>query len=538
MTRCPECSQASGVDVDHTPDYTLPPLLARFEHFVATKGILGEPQGAIDKDLPTRGKRVPSKEMSAKHRVSCLATLLHGLTEMGFLQKGEGAGRWTFPTHPNLRDLSARQIQDYILRRFPRDPCRTHDARCVRCCLPHHLSMYNKTCEAFRKMAEWFYFEERFRDEPAWSKEKLIDVYAVARSRRYKRGSHEINPVELVLAFRDWLETKAVAPWRGPAENFSGQRRKTYERALGLFESKYNAKEIAKRLGIPYSTAYYWCVKGRVRSAVYERVRAEMPRAYGFELWWLQETGSRYEEMVHAEFPLVGPFVTLNRGSGLLTIVGKGREGGKVRTVTLTKDQAAKVEEILKWRAQLGKVLREYTGRDPEPALFVTLADARKKSGGRLAENSGRWNTTLRAWAARYNAWCKANGRDAATIDPAFVTSHRIGRAVSITKLVKEGVAEKVVMLERGIEDHRTLEGYIHTTSEERREILERAEQSRLARQAAPNRHDPAAADGSEDLRRQLAAAEERARRAEDRADRLERKIDELIAKLEPRAIA
>jgi len=533
MTLCLECTKVRGEDVDHTPGFVLPPLLVRFECFLARKGTLGEPQGAIDKDLPTRGKRVPSREASAKHRYTCVGTLVYVLTEIGYLRKADQAGRWVSVEHKDPRDLSVKEIEGYLARRFPRDPCRTHDARCVRCCLPHHLSTYNKTTEMFRKMADWQYFEERRQGGgPAWSKEKLIDVYAVARARRYKRGVHEIVPVEDALAFRDWLETEAVPPRRGPPENYSGERAQLYERALALYKETGNAKEVAQRLKLPYATAYFWCVKGRSRSVTYERIRAEMPRLYAYSLWWLQELGARYEEMAHAEYPLEGPFVTLNRRAGVLTIVGKGREGGKTRSVTLTAEQAAKVEAILKWRAKLGEDLREYAEREAEPVLFVTLADSRKKSGRRLSENAGPWNATMRAWARRYDEWCDANGRPQAKIDPELVMSHRIGRAVSISKLAKEGVAEKVIMLERGIEDHRTLEGYIHTTVAERREILEDAERRRLARRAngGPGPAENGDANGAflEELRAQRKTIEDLQRTVEDLRADLRRKDGQL----------
>jgi integrase len=226
-----------------------------------------------------------------------------------------------------------------------------------------------------------------------------------------------------------------------------------------------------------------WVQGRREREAAPEAIRKEMPRSFGWMLFFLQETGARYEEMAHAEFPLEGPFVRLDKSAGTLTIIGKGREGGKLRTVTLTKEQSARLGELVAWRSRLTKLLRERTKRDPAPRLFVTLSDSTKASGNPLSETAGTWNETLKTWARRYNDWCEKNGRKDRAIDPDLCTSHKIGRAVSITKLAREGVAEKVLMQERGIEDHNTVERYIRFSTEDRRSMLEAAEKS-LARRS------------------------------------------------------
>jgi hypothetical protein len=187
--------------------------------------------------------------------------------------------------------------------------------------------------------------------------------------------------------------------------------------------------------------------------------------------------------MVHAEFPLEGPFVRWDKSAGTLTIIGKGREGGKLRTVTLTKEQNARLGELVAWRTRLSKLLRDRTGRDPAPRLFVTLSVSAKASGNPLSETAGPWNETLKTWARRYNDWCVKDGRKERAIDPDLCTSHKIGRAVSITKLAREGVPERVLMQERGIEDHTTLERYIRFSTEDRRAMLESAEKS-LARRS------------------------------------------------------
>jgi hypothetical protein len=210
VTRCPECSEAAGHDVDHTPSLRLPPVLVRFEHFLSTKGLLARPVGVIDPTLPTRAGSVPSRPMSFKHRRTAMGTIVSVLKELGYLER-KGGGRWVSVAGTDPREVSVRELQDYLLRRFPVDPCQKHREGCVRCCLPHHLSMYNKVCEAFRKMAEWLYFEERVNGRPVWSKDKLIAVYAIARRRKYKLRPPQMNEVESLFRFQEWLEARDKA---------------------------------------------------------------------------------------------------------------------------------------------------------------------------------------------------------------------------------------------------------------------------------------------------------------------------------------
>ena len=526
MTRCLECSQVLGRDEDHTPAFHLPPLLVRFEHFLATRGLQDFPLGPTDPTLPTRAGKVPAKPMaSIKHRYTCVMTLVPALTEMGYLEKADEAGRWNSVAGKDPRDVSARQIQDHLLRRFPQDPCRRHTEACHRCCLPHHISMYNKTCEAFRKMAEWLHFEERLYDKPVWSKDKLAEVYGVSRPVRYKVAPPEMNDVDRTLDFRAWLADEAKGPpVRGPAKD-SRDRRELYDRAIVMYREVKDAKEVSRCLRLPYGTVYYWVTGRGGRRPSNEAIRTQMPRAYARSLWFLQETGARYEEMAHAEFPLEGPFVRWNRPAGTLTIVGKGREGGKMRTATLTMEQNNRLGELVAWRAELGKLLRDWTGRDPAPTLFVTLAAARSKAGNRLAESAGPWNETMKSWARRYNAWCEAQGHADRVIDVKLVTSHKIGRAVSITKLAREGVPEKVLMQERGIEDHNTVERYIRLSMEDRRAILEAAGNRLLARRTNGNPEASAVGNGNgillEELRAFRAELREKDKRIQELTDRL-----------------
>lgn len=468
MTRCPECSAVLGRDEDHTPEFDLPPLLVRFEHFLATKGRLGRAAGAVDPELPTRAKNVPAYPIeSVKHRYSCMMTLVPALTEMGYLTKAEGSGRWVSVRERDVRDVSARQIADYFTRRYPPDRCRTHNDDCRRCCLPDHVSMYNKTCEAFRKMAEWLYFEEQLYGKPTWGKDKLAAVYAVARVVRLKEQPPEMNDVARVLAFRGWLMDEAGAPpYKGRAHGDA------YDRALALAKKGSTAKEIADRIKVPYTTVCFW-VRGQRAAGAPSRIRAEMPRSYGWALWFLTEIGARYEEMVHAEFPLEGPFARWDPRAGTLSLIGKGKWGGKPRTVTLTKDQGERMVELVAWRARLGKILRDWTGREPAPRLFVTLTDGPKSSGNVLRETPGPWNATMRRWAVRWNEHVTAKGEPDKTLNVALVASHKIGRAVSITKLALSGVSEKVIMEERGIDDHNTVERYIRLDREGKRGVLE-----------------------------------------------------------------
>ncbi|HYM39571.1 MAG TPA: hypothetical protein VEY12_05435 [Thermoplasmata archaeon] len=514
--------------MDHAREFDLPPLLARFEHFLATKGRLGRAVGAVDPELPTRAKNVPAYPIeSVKHRYSCLMTLVPALTEMGYLTKAEEPGRWVSVHDRDLRDVSARQIADYFVRRYPPDRCRTHTKGCTRCCLPCHVSMYNKTCEAFRKMAEWLYFEERLYDKPVWSKGKLAEVYAVARVVRLKEQPPEMNDVARVLAFRAWLMDEAEAPpFRTRAHGDA------YERALALYEKLGSAKEVAARLKVPYTTVCFW-IQGQRQPGGPSKIRAEMPRLYGWSLWFLTEIGARYEEMVHAEFPLEGPFARWDPRAGTVSLIGKGKWGGKPRTVTLTKEQGERMAELVAWRTRLGAVLREWTGHDPAPRLFVTLADSPTSTGNALRETPGPWNATLRRWAERFNEHVEGEGEPERALDISLVSSHKAGRAVSITKLALAGVSEKVIMEERGIDDHATVERYIRLDREGKRGVLEAAEQT-LARRANGN---PQAADDGvngavleelrslrktvEELRAEIRGKDEELRRERERAREL-----------------
>lgn len=412
MTRCPECSEASGVDVDHVPAYHLPPLLVRFEHFLATKGNLGRPIGAPDPTLPTRGGAVPTSPMSPKHRATATETLVEVLTELGYLEHG-GPGRWTSVQGKDPRDVSAKQVLDYLTRRFPPDTCKTHRPKeCKRCCLPHHLSMYNKVCEAFRKMAEWLHFTETLYGKPAWSKDKLVAVYGVTRRRPYVLRPPRMNDVESAHRFQEWLEGE--------------------------------------------------------------------DKLYGYMVWFLQEFGARYEEMVHAEFPPVDDgsgYFTLNRRAGVVEIRGKGRDGGKVREVTLTPAREAKLAEILKWRKAFGAELQERTGREPEAVLFLNYGDRPDRVGlARNDQKASAFNRTLKRWGERFNAWAKEQGHPEYELDVELLASHKIGRPVYLTHRAASGVPEKVLMDEAGIGDHRTLERYLRFGTKERRDLMARAD--------------------------------------------------------------
>jgi hypothetical protein len=468
VTRCAECSRSSGSVVDHAPRFSIDEL-AEFEHFLATRALLGRPLGRPDPDLPTKSGAVPSSPMaSSKHRYRVMSTLSSVLTELGILARGSRPGQWVQTGALRIDEIAPDEIRAYILRRFPADPCRTHRDGCVRCCRPHHVSSYNHVCEAFRQLANFWYFEDTRYGKPTWTKERLRDVYVYTRRLKYKMRPPEINPVDAVLRFRAWLESEAR-----PARS---QDEAVRARALALYKKTRNVAEVARQLKVPHTTAYYWCSQAAAAAPVKGwRVRDDVARAHAYELWWLQEVGGRYEEIAHAEFPLEGPCARFVRSGSRLEILGKGVAGGKPRPVTLRDDQVLKLDGILAWRRELGKRLKAWTGRDPDPVLFVVLHDDPARAGRRYAEEPTSWNKSMKAWASRFNAWCEANGRPGDAINTDLVTSHKIGRAVSITRLARDGVAEKLIMEERGIEDHATLERYIRFADSEKKEILEAA---------------------------------------------------------------
>lgn len=118
MTRCPECSDVQGRDVDHAPHVQLPPVPARYEHFLATKGVLVRPTGREDPELPTLKHRVPGKPLSEKNVWSLVSKYAAILVELGVLAKG-GPGRWLSVEGRDVRDLGAEQVAAYLARRFP-----------------------------------------------------------------------------------------------------------------------------------------------------------------------------------------------------------------------------------------------------------------------------------------------------------------------------------------------------------------------------------------------------------------------------------
>ena len=472
MTRCAECSEVQGRDVDHAPDVQLPPIPARFEHFLATRGALVRPVGRVDEDLPTIKHRVPGKPLAEKNVWSIASKYAAMLTKLGVLAKG-GPGRWVTVDGKDVRDLGVEPFAAYMARRFPVQVCDACPPGCGRCCLEHHLNTYNAVCELLHKLALWLRFGETRFNRPVWSTDKVAAMYAVT-ARYAVKESDVLLPADLetLLDFRAWLGTEAAAE---PPAN-GGASAEIVAKARAMYRRTKDAAAVARKLGLPHTTVYFWVTdrsRARGKDPTYARLLKEQPRAIAAMLWMGQELYSRYEEIAYAEFPLAGPYVTLNRLEKSVRIVGKGREFGKPRTVFLTDEQIAELDRILAWRKDLGAYLKAWTGRKPDPTLFVVLhADPAKAGRSYSYRGSASYNRTLQAWARRYNESPRAKDAGRA-IDVARVGSHNIGRAVAITKALVAGMPEELVMDQAGIEESKTLKRYWRATGRDRRRIVD-----------------------------------------------------------------
>ncbi len=319
-------------------------------------------------------------------------------------------GRLARPTGMVLRQLSVDQIKAYVDRLYP-PRCQ---GRCAgprcKCCRMHHIGSWNKIADAFHRLAQYFRYERTFREGPSWSHEKLLAVYNVTPTLQYRVPPPMMNPVPKAVAFREWL--------------------------LGRQD--------------------------------------DQKRIYGWMIWLGQVFGLRYSEWIAAEWPMDGPRFQVDFAAGKVNVTGKGRLGGKTRSVTITPEREAGLMRLASWRKSLGTELAG-GGLAVAPILFPNLAPRHQRGRPRNADVAA-WNHTVRKYVRVYNNHCEASGHPELVLDPKLVSSHKIGRPVHITSLALAKVDDKVAMEETGIEDERTLARYKRFSDSERREMLSKTD--------------------------------------------------------------
>ena len=260
------------------------------------------------------------------------------------------------------------------------------------------------------RLAQYFHYGRTFREDPTWSHQKLLELYNVTPTLQYRVPPPMMNPVPKAMAFREWL--------------------------LGHEETQ---KQI-----------------------------------YGWIIWLGQVFGLRYSEWIAAEWPMEGPRFRIDFAAGKVYVTGKGRLGGKTRSVTITPEREAGLRRLAIWRESLGAKLAD-EGVGVAPVLFPNLAPRHQCGRSRNADVAA-WNHTVRKYVRAYNNQCEESGHPEIALDSKLVSSHKIGRPVHITLLALAKVDDKVAMEETGIEDERTLARYKRFSDSERREMLSKTD--------------------------------------------------------------
>jgi hypothetical protein len=274
----------------------------------------------------------------------------------------------------------------------------------------HHIGSWNKVADTFHRLAQYFHYGRTFREDPTWSHEKLLDLYNVTPTLQYRVPPPMMNPVPKAVAFREWL---------------------------------LHYPDVQKQL-------------------------------YGWMIWLGQAFGLRYSEWIAAEWPTEGPRFKVDFAAGKVYVTGKGRLGGKTRSVTITPEREAGLRKLVVWRENLGAKLAD-DGMAVAPVLLPNLAPRHRRGTPRNPDVAA-WNHTVRKYVRAYNRYCDESGRPELILDSRLVSSHKIGRPVHITSLALAKVDDKVAMEETGIEDERTLTRYKRFSDAERREMLARTD--------------------------------------------------------------
>jgi len=179
-----------------------------------------------------------------------------------------------------------------------------------------------------------------------------------------------------------------------------------------------------------------------------------------------------------------GPRFKIDFAAGKVYVTGKGRLGGKMRSVTITPEREAGLRRLATWRESLNAKLAA-ENVVAAPVLFPNLAPRHQRGRPRNPDVAA-WNHTVRKYVLFYNKQCLDFGQPEFTLDVQLVSSHKIGRPVHITSLALAKVDDKVAMEETGIEDERTLARYKRFSDSERREML--AKSDRIGSGQAPTR--------------------------------------------------
>jgi len=280
----------------------------------------------------------------------------------------------------------------------------------------HHIGSWNKVADTFHRLAQYFHYARTFREDPTWSHEKLLELYNVTPTLQYRVPPPMMNPVPKAVAFREWL-----------------------------LQHPDDQKQI-----------------------------------YGWMIWLGQVFGLRYSEWIAAEWPTDGPRFRVDFAAGKVYVTGKGRLGGKTRSVTITPEREAGLRRLAIWRESLGTNLAT-DGVGVAPVLFPNLAPRHQRGRPRNADVAA-WNHTVRKYVSAYNKRCVETGHPELILESKLVSSHKIGRPVHITSLALAKVDDKVAMEETGIEDERTLARYKRFSDSERREMLSRTDYIGLGR--------------------------------------------------------
>src|SRR5436309_3480199 len=217
-----------------------------------------------------------------------------------------------------LRQLSVDQIKAYVDRLYS-PRCQ---GRCsgpsCTCCRMHHIGSWNKVAAAFHRLAQYFRYERTFREGPSWSHEKLLAVYNVTPTLQYRVPPPMMNPVPRAVAFREWL--------------------------LGH-------DDVQKQI-------------------------------YGWMVWLGQVFGLRYSEWIAAEWPMEGPRFKIDFAAGKVYVTGKGRLGGKTRSVTITPERETGLRTLAAWRESMGTKL-ESQAVAVASVLFPSLSPRHRRGGPR-----------------------------------------------------------------------------------------------------------------------------------------------------------
>src|SRR2546427_9672777 len=169
-----------------------------------------------------------------------------------------------------------------------------------------------------------------------------------------------------------------------------------------------------------------------------------------------------------------GPRFKVDFAAGKVYVTGKGRLGGKTRSVTITPERERGLRTLATWRENLARKL-ENEAVVVVPVLFPNLA-LRHRRGHQRSADVAAWNHTVRKYVGAYNKHCGESSHPELALDAKLVSSHKIGRPVHITSLALAKVDDKVAMEETGIEDERTLARYKRFSDAERCEMLSKTD--------------------------------------------------------------